>query len=349
MLMEQLLATWRDSGPNGSPLFGTDAQWNIERQIFGAPQPIVPRPQPQQVQQNLTPQHYPPPPPVPTSSTDDEQQRAVMEIDRLLEIGSIEQSRNPENIKNRTRLDALSQLKAIVRSTAVSPIELTQINQQLAALSNEFRALQIQQQEQEQRQRFASPVPGGNGTPTHISSALAALSGLSRSSSSNVDTPPPRGTPLPEVMATNGNSAAANDLIKSLMQAGLLPGGSTPQSTSTSTDPQPELEVEDDDAAYTAALSSLSTSLTTISLSKTNPPRDLVLTSNSFLPLQCKQCANRYPDSKVGKKNLQTHLDWHFRQNRRSKESKARGMYRGWNAKIEVSFRYFFIVLTVSY
>lgn len=337
--MEQLLATWRDGGINETPLFGNDAQWTIEREIFGAPQPALPRPQPQQ---SLTPQHH-------FQSTlqdpnfgDDEQGRAILEIDRLLEIGSIEQSRNPENHKNKTRMNALSQLKAIVRTTAISPIEMGQINQQLASLSNEFRSLQIQQQqEQEQRQRYASPTPG-NGTPSHVSnssmaSALAALSNLKTANSASGTPPPSNGTPVPESSHNNGNSAAANDLIKSLMQAGLLPSNSNPQVASTSAPITTQLEPDQDEAYTSTLLSSLSSSLTTLSLSKTTPPLGLVLTSTSYLPLQCKQCANRYSEDKNGRKNLQLHLDWHFRQSRRAKESRTRGMYRGWNAKLEVS------------
>ena len=34
--MEELLATWRNAGPGGRPLFGENAQWTIERSLFGS-------------------------------------------------------------------------------------------------------------------------------------------------------------------------------------------------------------------------------------------------------------------------------------------------------------------------
>ncbi|KIY49317.1 hypothetical protein FISHEDRAFT_22185, partial [Fistulina hepatica ATCC 64428] len=48
------------------------------------------------------------------------------------------------------------------------------------------------------------------------------------------------------------------------------------------------------------------------------------------LPIQCKQCALRFPDSDVGKKALQDHLDMHFRQNRKASMNIGRGHSRGW-------------------
>jgi pre-mRNA cleavage complex 2 protein Pcf11 len=48
------------------------------------------------------------------------------------------------------------------------------------------------------------------------------------------------------------------------------------------------------------------------------------------MPLKCKQCGYRYPDTEEGKKKMDAHLDFHFRQNRRSKERAKRGLSRSW-------------------
>ncbi|KAL1919664.1 uncharacterized protein VTP21DRAFT_1595 [Calcarisporiella thermophila] len=48
-------------------------------------------------------------------------------------------------------------------------------------------------------------------------------------------------------------------------------------------------------------------------------------------PLQCKQCGFRYPNTPAGKAQMDEHLDWHFRQNRRTREKK-RGQSRTWFA-----------------
>lgn len=50
----------------------------------------------------------------------------------------------------------------------------------------------------------------------------------------------------------------------------------------------------------------------------------------SAFPLKCKQCGYRYPDTEEGKKKMDAHLDFHFRQNRRSKERAKRGLSRSW-------------------
>lgn len=50
----------------------------------------------------------------------------------------------------------------------------------------------------------------------------------------------------------------------------------------------------------------------------------------SALPLQCKQCGFRYPETSDGQIKMDAHLDWHFRQNRRMKERAKRGLSRSW-------------------
>ena len=54
------------------------------------------------------------------------------------------------------------------------------------------------------------------------------------------------------------------------------------------------------------------------------------------MPLQCKQCALRFHDNARGKIQMQDHLDSHFRQNRRAKETAGRGHSRSWFISIQV-------------
>lgn len=54
MRMEELLATWRDGGEGGRPLFGEGPQWTIERALFGSqgmPAPAPPHGAPANQQQ----------------------------------------------------------------------------------------------------------------------------------------------------------------------------------------------------------------------------------------------------------------------------------------------------------
>jgi pre-mRNA cleavage complex 2 protein Pcf11 len=57
------------------------------------------------------------------------------------------------------------------------------------------------------------------------------------------------------------------------------------------------------------------------------------------MPVQYKQCDIRFADNPVGKKEMQDHLDMHFRQNRKANQNIGRGHSRGWFAALEVYFR----------
>lgn len=59
------------------------------------------------------------------------------------------------------------------------------------------------------------------------------------------------------------------------------------------------------------------------------------------LPLQCKQCAMRFPAGEAGKKSMEDHLDLHFKQNRKASQNTGRGHSRSWFIAREVS--HFFI------
>lgn len=56
------------------------------------------------------------------------------------------------------------------------------------------------------------------------------------------------------------------------------------------------------------------------------------------LPGQCKQCGMRFSDGVSGKKQMEDHLDMHFRQNRKASQSTGRGHSRGWFVTVEVRF-----------
>lgn len=53
------------------------------------------------------------------------------------------------------------------------------------------------------------------------------------------------------------------------------------------------------------------------------------------LPLQCRQCSKRYPQGPKGQASMDQHLDWHFRQSRRARDSTARGQSRSWFSRLE--------------
>lgn len=138
-------------------------------------------------------------------------------------------------------------------------------------------------------------------------------------------TPPVQATPPPQATAPSANAApSASELIANLMKAGLLPSVQAP----TSTPVPPALARVSQDKSYTDYILSLDLRLTSLDLSRQPPEVELVIKEN--LPLPCRQCANRYPDTEAGKHGRDLHLDWHFSQNRRSRASIARGQSRSW-------------------
>lgn len=50
----------------------------------------------------------------------------------------------------------------------------------------------------------------------------------------------------------------------------------------------------------------------------------------TLLPSQCRQCSVRAPSSTKGRARLDTHMDWHYRHNKRARDSEGRGNSRAW-------------------
>ena len=57
-----------------------------------------------------------------------------------------------------------------------------------------------------------------------------------------------------------------------------------------------------------------------------------------YLPLQCQQRGIRFLDTILGKKQLEEHLDLHFRQNHKLSQNPGRGHDRSWFTSVEVTF-----------
>ncbi|PWN26679.1 hypothetical protein BDZ90DRAFT_241074, partial [Jaminaea rosea] len=321
--MEELLNTWRAGASDGSPLFGGDAQWDIERNLYGSQGPPPSRPSGSRspMPHGGSATH---------NSAQGEQQKAVEKIDSLLAFASQDPS-----AFNPTRVAALKQLKTVVQTATLSPQEMEQIHAQLASLSKEMRA------RSSTPTLAPPPPPQPPQLPPGLSDALASLTkggglssllgangsnGASSASSQTLAVPHPGQPP-----AAPGAAAGSNDLIKSLMAAGLIPTTGLPAPQPAAGPSKPA--VFEQDASYTSSILSLEIQLTSLDLHKELPDSalPLVLPEASHLPLQCRQCANRYPPAAVGgQKSLDTHLDWHFRQGRRAKDSAARGMTRVW-------------------
>jgi pre-mRNA cleavage complex 2 protein Pcf11 len=333
--MEELLNTWRNAGPQHSPLFGPMAQQSIERSIWGAsgpPQARVLSPRVQQLQQ---PHNYARTnSPLNGSSTPTEAGSMatilLARFDRLIDMCVYDQRHAPHMFDS-TRMDALVKLRAIVASASLAPDELGQIVQQLDVLESEMQNRTTPQvrsppQIRSPMHASSSSTNGYRATPPYQQqpnavsfppSLAGALASLGKLNSVGGSTPPShRSTPPPLISGQKPN--AALDLVASLRQAGLLPGAAT----------------VDQDAEYCQMIKGMEIKLTTHDLQREIPLGSLDAITNKELPLQCRQCANRYPAGAKGQASLDRHLDWHFRQNRRAKDSAARGQSRSWYSKL---------------
>ncbi len=59
----------------------------------------------------------------------------------------------------------------------------------------------------------------------------------------------------------------------------------------------------------------------------------------AHLPNRCSQCSARFATGKSGQDRLREHMDWHFRRNRKERESEGREGNRRWLPRAEVSSR----------
>lgn len=333
--MEELLNTWRTAGQGGQPLYGGEAQWEIERTLYGSRGP--PSAQPSHLQppagfgtHRSSPRpstRSPMPHPSQAALPPGEQARRTKmaeQIDRLLALGTQDQYRNPKAFSP-ARMSALKQLKTVVQTATLSPQETDQIQNQLDTLAAEY---------QQSRTETSTPssVPVGlpdqqtqNASllPANIGSALENLSKMgvfgANGTSSSTHSPHPAQT---ATTLTPAQSNPSEDLIKSLMAAGLLPSSSGP------------IKPAAQDDAYTSAILNLDIKLTSADLQKELSEEAVQLVCYKDLPLQCRQCANRYPAGAAGQRSLDKHLDWHFKQGRRAKDSHARGLSRSWFERI---------------
>jgi pre-mRNA cleavage complex 2 protein Pcf11 len=171
-------------------------------------------------------------------------------------------------------------------------------------------------------------------------------------------------------------ASAIDDLFNTLLQAGFVSASNMPvgadATTATTTTPAPAstapTAVEGSKAtnvdllkesrrSYRKFILSQKIKLTTTDLTKyvvsfpsvklfssasrTQP--DIVKLLYTQLPSKCKQCGIRFSNTSLGNKKLETHLDMHFRQNRKATQNIGRGHSRSWFIELEVRQFMFFL------
>lgn len=233
-------------------------------------------------------------------------------------LGVLEQVNSPFPTTDTRQSSAerlfLKQIQRLLQTTQVSLEELKDIQDQLDKINrtpNNDRAGSGPSTIISPAVQHAIPAPNhnnvaGSSTPTmNFNSLLQNLAAAGVIS--NVPTPTGGGTP-------NAGNAAVSDLADIVNRASA--GGD-------------EADGLDE---YENLVLSLHVQLTLDDLK-----RKIDFDPTAHLPNRCSQCAARFPAGKRGRERLQAHLDWHFRRNRKERESGGRGANRRWLPRAEVS------------
>lgn len=311
--LEDLLATWRDSGSGGGPLFGAEAQSGMEKNLFGSnyvpptPAPAVLSPPlhsnsapPPMGAHHGAPQSFAPQAPQPDVKAMNRARgmahNIVGRIDAQLRAANQDLRSRPEaGAEIQARIAALQGLQQMVQSGALAEDDFAKIDMQLREMEGTRSKAHAQQ---------VPPLGNVPGLPPNLAGALSSFGA------------PGPGQEQPD---------AAKDLLSKLMASGLLgPAGALGKAAE-----------QDDD--YVNSIMGIDIKLTVQDLQREPPMIELLL--HKHLPSQCKQCARRFPAGDMGKKIMDEHLDWHFRQNKRVKDSLARGQSRQWFLRLEEFIR----------
>ncbi|GAB1519691.1 mRNA 3' end processing factor [Rhizoctonia solani] len=330
--MEEMLVTWR-TAQYGRELFGQNVQLAIERGVWGSGAADTRSgPGPSRTKPNIN--------------------QVLLELDVTLSSKERMLAANPNDRETASHIDVL--LRSLVQSRTASDEELAAILTQLRSLAKSSAAAQplppppvpapapaphypYQQQQASAPPPAPAPTPASyyQKPPSHTSTPLAPAPApsfdlaalLKTASAASTPTPPnPVETPKPPAAAP----IIPSDLLKNLISAGLL---TLPPSDQTSAPVQPTTAKEKQAVSgktedYDETILGVDIQLTAASIQRERPQMANLLYNR--LPLQCKQCALRFPAGEAGKKSMEDHLDLHFKQNRKARENTGRGHSRSW-------------------
>jgi len=130
-------------------------------------------------------------------------------------------------------------------------------------------------------------------------------------------------------------------LLSTLLKAGVVSASATPEAAGILTkdeekDSQSTLTVDQEresSRGYRKFI--LSQKVQLISLDITRKRSNIAEFLYGQSTTRCKQCGVRFADTTAGKKNMDDHLDMHFRQNRKATQNVGRGHSRSWFISIE--------------
>ncbi|WVW83930.1 hypothetical protein I302_105953 [Kwoniella bestiolae CBS 10118] len=345
--MEEMINLWRTGGPNRTELYGAGVREQIERDIFGSSYSSNKTGNGMMNGNGI--------PPVVTL------RQVKNTVQGALDKKQREAASKAWDMATGQQVNALTGILNLLNSTTVPPQELAQIMDQVNLINGQ----QPPPPPKPQPQQAFSPAPvpvAGNITPNwNVPSSyppqpnrLPPVPPPQVARPPFVPTPTPQAnlhTPLPSHMAGSttplpiANPAVqipslanlpidVSKILNSLNQSGVVGQG---QGQSRTPEPQaqpltPTLSQGQKQGkksgleAYEDMVLGLNISLRNIDL---NAPHTL---SFDHLPQRCKQCGMRFASDDD---KFQSHMDWHFRRNRKERESAGRGSHRRWLPRAE--------------
>lgn len=310
--MEEMVLTWRTGSPSRFELFGAQHQLSIEQGIWG----------------DGGSGH----------SNGSQITRAQVLSELQFALGQKERAyqANPFDPNAQNHIAILQQLRKLVE-TGVSQTELQQILNQLRSLI---------------RSTVPPPPPAPVVPPPSLQWQNQSFAGPSRPTPPiapyQTNQPHPSGSnikteSLPAMLPPSVPALQDINKLLSLVKAGVVsssstPNNSTPRGAGASHEkrsPTPEtIDLSrEGKRQYRTAILAQKVKLTSSDILRTRPR--IVDFLYHRLTSQCKQCGVRFSGTPAGKKEMNDHLDMHFRQNRKADQNIGRGHSRSWFTGIE--------------
>ncbi|KAG9032954.1 hypothetical protein FRB95_000702 [Tulasnella sp. JGI-2019a] len=339
--MEEMLVTWRTGGPGGYELFGIDVQTAIEKGVWAAPSTSttpssISRPAGLTKAQVLTELEVTLAQKLQALKINPNDEESLGHVDALNQLRKLIQT----SVVSQEELSTIAtQLRTLARSAASAAPPLPPMVPPPQAVYPP----QTQQQAVYPQMTAGTgvyPPPASQSSSSYsnnkvsVSSAPTAVSTMLRAPASAAVAP---GLPaLSDISAlfqnlvkagvvaapaTSSTSAPAFTMpslssLSSLLAASALASKTQSESSSAAAsvviDPRSNAE-----RAYEQMILNMDVSMTSVGIQRERP--EVVSLLYERLPVQCKQCALRFPnDSQESKKKYEDHIDMHFRQNLRN-------------------------------
>ncbi|WWC89316.1 uncharacterized protein L201_004237 [Kwoniella dendrophila CBS 6074] len=358
--MEEMINLWRTGGPNRSELYGPGVREQIERDIFGSSYNGIPP-------RGAAAGGLPPPGEVIGGGGGfPSLQQVKNTVQGALDKKQREAASKAWDMATGQQVNALTGILNLLNSTNVSPQELVQIMEQVKSLGlapgTSIPKAQPTQQSIIPSQPQPRIQPGYNGIPQtqppstpnwgnqpqpiippnpslppqpYLNARPPFAPNLPTPPQANLATPIPGSTtPIPisnpvvapaiQIPAIANLPIDVSKILSSLNKSGVVSQSRTPEPQVTPSTPQ--LPQKSNLESYEDIIINMNITLQNIDL---NVPNKL---SFEHLPHRCKQCGMRFASDD---QKFQAHMDWHFRRNRKERESAGRGAHRRWLPRAE--------------